>query len=377
MSLKSKISNLKEKANKYDRLNINYIELQHKYDNLFNQNSELEKMYLTLEEENKENKQNKENQQNQQNDKDIIIRNLEIYISDINNNYHIFQNYYNNMCNILNTTKYNENQLNLILNDKQNEINLLKQNLENINKNIITNNEYTSLLTGYYKKEQIMNAKQQNIMKEITELQKENESLQNENENMQDKISYLIGNIDDLKGNCLIIEKDTEIKRLHIEISNLELYIEQKEDIISDLIDTDYSKELQKKQKECDVIFNKYKLLEKKYKSMFQMYNIENTKRTNFENNNLILEETIKQKTQEITILNKEIDEFKQIVNLSSEEEEDDDDEEEDDEEDDDDEEEDDEEEEDDDEKDKNFENISSEDNDWYLLSEKIEIIVM
>ena len=49
MSLKSKISILKTKADNYEKLNIEHIELQHNYDNLDNNYSELLKKYNRIE----------------------------------------------------------------------------------------------------------------------------------------------------------------------------------------------------------------------------------------------------------------------------------------------------------------------------------------
>jgi len=333
MSLKSKISILKTKADNYNKLNIEHIELQHKYDNLDNNYSELQKKYNQM-----------LTQQNIPNiiEKDNMIQYLQTYINDINYNYKNFQNYYNNLCNTLNISTNNEIQLQQLLNEKEKEINKLKNNQQNNQQNNITNNEYTTLLNGFYKKEQIMATKLQNIINEMNTLQEENESL-------KDDISNLIGNIDDLKGNKLIIEKNKEIKRLNMEIDNLELYIDQKEIIIEEFLDLNLKEKLNQKENE----FNSFK----------KNYELEKSK---FINYNFILSENIKKKSQEILVLKKEIDEYKNILHSSDDDNEEDDEEEE---------EEDDEE---DDDECESIEEIEGEtvENEWCLLNEKIEIII-
>lgn len=274
MSLKSKISILKEKADRYEKLNTEHIELQYNYDNLDHNYTELLKKYNLLLQQTQQTQPTQSTQSTQSmeqiiTEKDNIIQNLQKYMYDMNYNYQNFRNYYNNLCNTLNITKNNENQLQLLLSEKEKEINTLKQNLENYrtkeNNNIhnITTTEYATLLNGFYKKEQIMSAKLQNIIKEMNTLEEENNELCEKNELLKDEVSYLIGKIDDLKGNKLIIEKDREIKRLNMEIDNLEDYIDQKEIIIESFLDLHLPEKLIQKQNELNTILTKYNLLKK------------------------------------------------------------------------------------------------------------------
>jgi ribonuclease HIII len=82
-----------------------------------------------------------------------------------------------------NNLKYIESQLV----QKQNDINDLElklgkktEELEYYKKFLVTTNEYNSLVSGLYHKEQIMTTKFNNLMKELAELQEENDFIRDQ-----------------------------------------------------------------------------------------------------------------------------------------------------------------------------------------------------
>jgi chromosome segregation ATPase len=237
MSLKIKLSVLKQKADDYDALNQNYVDLQEKYNDLLEKVIAPSSSMVDI-----QNQCQLLQQQNQEQQQRLYY----------------LQYHYNIIYQSANNLKYNEIQLKIELDNKQNQINeiqnklTIKDNeLEYYKKFLITTNEYNSLVSGLYQKEQINNTKFHNLMNELKELQEENEILQKQNEELENKNSDLIGVIDDLKCNNQILEKNKLNIQLNDEINLLENLLEYKDTQISN-----YINEIDR----TNVILGKYKI---------------------------------------------------------------------------------------------------------------------
>ncbi len=237
MSLKIKLSVLKQKADDYDALNQNYVDLQEKYNDLLEKVIAPSSSMVDI-----QNKCQLLQQQNQEQQQRLYY----------------LQYHYNIIYQSANNLKYNEIQLKIELDNKQNKINELQNKLtikdnelEYYKKFLITTNEYNSLVSGLYQKEQINNTKFHNLMNELKELQEENEILQKQNEELENKNSDLIGVIDDLKCNNQILEKNKLNIQLNDEINLLENLLEYKDTQISN-----YINEIDR----TNVILGKYKI---------------------------------------------------------------------------------------------------------------------
>ena len=237
MSLKIKLSVLKQKADDYDALNQNYVDLQEKYNDLLEKVIAPSSSMVDI-----QNQCQLLQQQNQEQQQRLYY----------------LQYHYNIIYQSANNLKYNEIQLKIELDNKQNQINELQNKLtikdnelEYYKKFLITTNEYNSLVSGLYQKEQINNTKFHNLMNELKELQEENELLQKQNEELENKNSDLIGVIDDLKSNNQLLEKNKLNIQLNDEINLLENLLEYKDTQISN-----YINEIDR----TNVILGKYKI---------------------------------------------------------------------------------------------------------------------
>lgn len=208
MSLQSKIAILKQKADKYDKIQNDYISLQENY-KILEDNYKTSCQYFY----------------NSFNERNNIINDLNEKLVDKNNeytnnytsyyNFH-FTNEYNKLQNVINEQKKQIEQLNYTVSYYTNYLNFNNTNVVNVTDN-------------YIYKEQILNTKINNLLKELSETETEKEYL-------LDKISYLTGEIDDFKGNSEIKQKNYEIDLLQKEVNKLEDYILDKDRIISNLV---------------------------------------------------------------------------------------------------------------------------------------------
>jgi hypothetical protein len=197
MSLQSKIALLKEKADKYDKLQQNYTLLEENCKNSF------KNLYNSLYEKN-----------------NIIIK-LESQIDNKNNEY---INEFTKAYNLHFADEYNK--LKNIINEQKTQIEQLNTTVSYYSKLNVYSDMY-----NYNYKEQIFNTKINNLLIELKNMEKEKESL-------MDKVSVLIGEIDDLKGNSHYQskQKNYEIDLLKKEVNKLEDYILQKDRIINNLM---------------------------------------------------------------------------------------------------------------------------------------------
>jgi hypothetical protein len=204
MSLQSKIAVLKQKADKYDKIQNDYVLLEDNY------KKSCQFLYNLI------------------NEKNNIITDLNTKIVDKNNEY---TNYFTTQYNLYFTNEYTK--LQNIIDEQKKQIKELYCSVSYYSNYFLklNNNTNTNDVNNYIYREQILNTKIDNLLKELTETEKEKEYL-------LDKVSFLTGHNDDLKGCSEIKQKKNEIDLLQKEVNKLEDYILHKDRIISNLMNS-------------------------------------------------------------------------------------------------------------------------------------------